>query len=130
MGTSATKSKLRWNSAHYTQVKAYVAPDIASAFKAACLASGSSMSSELAIFMTNYCQMQQKHTRATDFLSTKAKRHRAHEELLRKLILLRDAQEQANNNVPDNFQDTDGFEVAVEIVNKMDDAIEILESIY
>jgi len=132
MGTSATRSKQRWNSANYTQIKAYIAPDIASAFKSACLAAGSSMNSQLAKFMVNYCQMQpnQKPARVTELFHTKAKRRKAHDKLLCEFILLRDAQEHANDNVPENFRDTKSFEEAEEIVNKMDEAIYILESIY
>lgn len=68
--------------------------------------------------------------RVTELFSTKAKRRKMHEKLLREFILLRDAQAHANENVPVNFRETDGFDEAEEIVNMMDDAIDILEDIY
>ena len=132
MGTSATKSKQRWNSSHYAQVKAYVDPEIASAFKAACAASGVSMNGALSQFMSDYCKMQKsaKELKAADFLSSKGKRRKKHEELLRQYMQLRDAQERANDNVPDNFQDTERFEASLESVRIMDEAIEMLEDAY
>jgi len=49
---------------------------------------------------------------------------------LQQLIDLRDAQECANDNVHENFRNTENYEAAVERVAKMDEAIEILEDIY
>ena len=132
MGTSATKSKQRWNSANYTQIKAYVAPEIASAFKVACVASGTSMNSELTQFMSDYCgtQKRQKVAKDTDFLSTSKKRRKKFDELLYQLKQLRDAQENANENVHENFRSTTNFEESLERVTKMDEAIDILDDIY
>ena len=132
MGTSATKSKQRWNSANYTQVKAYVAPEIASAFKVSCAVSGTSMNSELTQFMSDYCgtQASKKIAKGTDFLSTSKKRRKKFDELLYQLKQLRDAQEDANENVHENFRSTTNFEESLERVTKMDEAIDILDGIY
>jgi len=132
MGTSATKSKQRWNSANYTQVKAYVTPEIALAFKAACASAGKSMNSELTQFMADYSDMQtrKKPVKTTDFVSTNTKRRKKHEDLLRQYIQLRDAQEHANDNVHENFRNTGNFEASEERVAMMDEAINILEGLY
>jgi len=132
MGNAANSAKTRWNAANYTQVKAYVSHDIAFAFKTACEAAGVSMNSVLSQFMADYCDMptSNKPTSETDFLSTNKKRRKKHEELLHQYILLRNAQESANDNVHENFRNTENFEAAEERVTMMDEAIEILESIY
>jgi len=132
MGKAANKAKSKWNAVNYTQVKAYVAPGIASAFKSACAAAGVSANSVLSQFIANYCDMQtsNKSAKETDFVSTNRKRRKKHEELLRQYIQLRDAQESANDNVHENFRSAEGFEAAQERVAKMDEAIEILSDIY
>jgi hypothetical protein len=134
MQNAVNSAKTRWNAANYTQIKAYVAPEIASAFKAVCADAGISMNSVLSQFMIDYCDKQAigKSSKKTepDFLSTKSKRRKKHEELLSQYIKLRDAQELANGNVPENFRETENFEEAEETVRMMDEAIEILEGIY
>ena len=132
MGNATNSAKTRWNAANYTQVKAYVAPDIASAFKAACAAAEVSMNSVLTQFMVDYCGLQtsKKTAKETDFVSTNRKRRKKHGELVCQLIQLRDAQEYANDNVQENFRNTENFEASEERVAKMDEAIEILETVY
>ena len=132
MSKAANSAKTRWNAANYTQVKAYVAPNTASAFRAACAAGGVSMNGVLSQFMADYCVIQNgdKPKHEADFLSTNRKRRKMHEELLTHFVQLRDAQEFANDNVHENFRNTESFEAAEERVAKMDEAIEILQCIY
>lgn len=132
MSKAANQAKTRWNSANYTQVKAYVDPEIASAFKDMCAAAGVSMNSTLSQFMADYCNMQTKKNpvKATDSVSTNRKRRKENEGLMRQLMRLRDAQECANDNVHENFRNTEKYEASLERVEKMDEAIEILEDIY
>ena len=132
MSKAANRAKTRWNAANYSQVKAYVPPETASAFKTACTAAGVSMNSALSQLIADYCGMQSgiKPARVTDFVSTNRKRRKKHEELLRQYIQLRDAQEWANENVCENFRDTEQFEAAEVRLDKMDEVIELLEDIY
>jgi len=132
MSKAANTAKTMWNAANYTQIKAYVAPNTASSFRAACAAAGVSMNSVLSQFMADYCVLQKRDRpkHVSDFLSTNRKRRKRHEELLGHFIQLRDAQESANGNVLENFRNTEIFEAAEERVAKMDEAIEILEDIY
>jgi hypothetical protein len=134
MQNAANRAKTRWNAANYTQIKAYVAPETASAFKAACADARTSMNSVLSQLMADYCDKQvikkSPNKAGADFLSTKGKRRKKHEELLGQYIKPRDAQEHANDNVPENFRGTENFEEAEEAVRMMDEAIEILEGIY
>jgi uncharacterized protein (DUF4415 family) len=59
MGKTSNIAKQKWNSAHYVQIKAHIKPEIASAFKAACTASGTTMASELSAFMEEFANPQQ-----------------------------------------------------------------------
>ena len=51
MGKTSNQAKQQWNSRNYVQIKALVAPSIATAFKAKCAASGVSVNSELTRLM-------------------------------------------------------------------------------
>jgi len=133
MGDSAANNaKARWNTANYTQIKAYVNPDIASSFKAACAAANVSMNSALTRFMVDFsgARARDKPVKEVDFVSTNKKRREKHGQLLRDLILLRDAQDRANENVHENFRGLESFETAEDRVTKMSEAIEILEGVY
>ena len=132
MSKAANKAKTKWNSENYTQVKAYVNPRVASAFKTACAVADVSVNSVLSQFMADYCSVQTeiKPEKAADFISTNRKRRKKHEELIQQLIQLRDAQEYANCSVHENLRNTENFEAATERVSKMDEAIGILEDVY
>jgi hypothetical protein len=125
-------TKVKWNSANYTQIKAYLPHDVATAFKATCATAEVSMNSVLCEFIVDYCDMRKSSIKVQepDFTSTNRKRRKKHEELLRLFIQLRDAQEYANDNVHDNFRNSESYEAAEERVDNMDEAIEILENIY
>ena len=80
MGKAANKAKTKWNALHYQQVKAFVLPEIAISFKAACAASNASMASILSRLMTEYSGSAiqknstiQKRTGASPF-ATRARR--------------------------------------------------------
>jgi len=132
LSKAANQAKTKWNYANYAQIKVYVTPEVASAFKAVCAAAGVSMNSRLSQFIADYsnAQTKKKPEKATDYISNNRKRRKRHEELVGELMWLRDAQECANDNVHENFRNTENYEAAVERVAKMDEAIEILGDIY
>ena len=132
MGNASNMAKTKWNAANYTQIKAYVNPDIASSFKAKCADSCVSMNMVLSQFMADFCgtQINKKPKKSADFLSTSQKRRKKFDELLNQLKQIRDAQENANDNVHENFRNTATFEEAEECVTKLDEAIDILDEIY
>ena len=132
MGSAANQAKTRWNAKNYTQVKVNIAPEIASSFKLACQAEAVSMASVLSRFMAEYSKStaKRKSTTSSEDASTKKKRRQLIDRATQLVVLARDAQECANDNVHENFRDTDNFAEAEESVALMDEAIGILESIY
>ena len=126
---AATQSKQRWNAAHYTQVKISVAPEVASAFKAACAGYGVSMANVLSKHMAEYSDIAGKSKRNPEY-ATKRQRRAAVKSIMGQLVLIRDAQERCRDNIPENLQDSDIYEVADESVSMLDEAIDLLGSIY
>ena len=63
-------------------------------------------------------------------LDTMRKRRTAVKSVLKSLISFRDAQIKALDNTPENFRDSESFEIGDFAVSAIDDAIAILEDIY
>jgi hypothetical protein len=129
MGNAATQSKQRWNSKHYAQVKISVAPETASAFKAACASSGVSMAETLSRYMSEYSKTPQKSSRSPAY-ATKRQRRAAVNSIVRELERIKAAEEHSRDRIPENLQGAEIFENAEQCVSSLDEAIELLESIY
>ena len=134
MPNAATRAKARWNAANYVQIRASVRPGIADAFKAACAAADVSMAGELSRLMTEFAAVGANRTpvkkTAANPVSTKKKRSNMVSELIHKLEQVRDAEEQAMENTPENLRGSVNFEASEERVSLMNEALDILERLY
>lgn len=131
---ASNRAKTKWNALHYTQIKVAVDPQIAAAFKAACRSADISMASVLSQFMAEYSAVTLKSRpekpAAAHLVSTKQKRRKLVNAIIRQMEQIRDAQEQARDNIPDNLQAGNAYEAADESISVMDEVIELLETIY
>jgi len=133
LSKAATRAKAKWNKANYVPIKVSIYPEIAEAFKAACAVSGVSMTSVLSQFMTEYSEMsitQKVATAAENPVFSKKKRRKTVRAILLELEQVRDAEERAIENTPDNFRNSDSFAASEENLVLLEEAIEILEGIY
>lgn len=131
MSKAANRAKTRWNAENYKQIKVSVDPYLAIAFQTACTAAGVSMARALSLYMAEYSDIMSNNPLPTETdLSTKRKRRRLLNELIGQLVRIRDAQEQAKDNIPENLQDAGTFESAEESIALMDEAIALLEGVY
>ena len=134
MPNAANSAKTRWNAANYTQIKASVRPEIAAAFKAACAAAEVSIAGELSRFMAEYASAAESREpakrKAANPVLTKKRRSSMVSEMIRKLEQVRDAEEQAMENTPENLRGSANFEASEERIPLMEDAIDILERLY
>jgi uncharacterized protein (DUF1786 family) len=126
---AAAQAKKRWNDLHYTQVKVSVDPDVAAAFKSACAVSNVSMASVLTGFMTEYGNAAQKHKPAPDY-STRRVRRAAMVRIMRQMEQIMAAEEEYRDNIPENLRGSVVFDKADECVSLLEEAIELLGSIY
>jgi len=129
MGKPSSIVKQRWNSANYTQIKAQVRPETASAFKAACAASGTSMSSELIAFMEEFANPQQN---ALPFMKVKTlgDRRKAMRTVIKLLTEIRDAEETYMENMPESLQSSSRYEMAEERLDSLSDVLDAADGIY
>lgn len=127
MGNAENRAKTRWNAEHYTQVRVSVAPEIASAFKAACASSNVSMAENLSQYMTKYAGIVSKqkpeHT-------TRRQRRAAINAMVQQAERIRDEEERCRDAIPENLQGSSVYETADECVSLLEEAIELLGSIY
>jgi len=133
MGSAATKTKQRWNTEHYTQIKISTAPELASSFKSACAAAGVSMASQLTRFMADYSggtEAVKTRTEAPVDYSSKRKRRAAVKKIIHQLEQIKEAEERIINNAPKNLQSAPMYETAGETVSALEESIELLESAY
>ena len=133
MGTSATRSKQRWCSKNYTQVKISVVPDVAAAFKAACSASNASMAAILSQFMSDYSGLVRSGggDNADHFeFSTRRKRRKALNRVIQLLHSIMEGELLSMDRVPNNLKGTSSYENSEEIVSQLEETIETLEQLY
>ena len=135
MSSAANRAKAKWNSSHYVQVKVSVCPEVADAFKAACAAAGASMAGVLSRYMAEYgampeCKKASTTAATVDLVSTKKKRSKTVCGLIQTLGLVRDAEEQVMENIPENLRGAGNYEASEERVSSMDEALDILENLY
>jgi hypothetical protein len=129
MPNAATQAKKRWNERHYTQIKVSVDPDVAVAFKMACAASNISMAAVFTQFMTEYSNAAKKHKPAPDY-STRRVRRAAMARIVRQMEQIMAAEERYKDNIPENLRGSVVFDKADECVSLLEEALELLGSIY
>jgi len=112
---------------HRTQVKVSVAPEVASAFKAACAASNVSMVGALSEFMTGYTKTAVK--RKPEY-TTRRQRRASVKSMVWQLEQIRTAEERYRDAIPDNLQGSVVFDAADQSVSLLDEAIDLLNSVY
>jgi len=126
---AANEAKQRYNADHYTQVKVSVNPDVASAFKSACTAANVSMAGKLSQFMADYGNTVVNRRPLSDY-STRRQRRTAVCSLIQQLEQIKAAEERCRDNTPENLQGSMVFESADQCVTLLDEAIDLLGSIY
>lgn len=131
MSNAANRAKTKWNAEHYKQVKVFVDPVIAAAFKTACDRSGRSMAGELSHFMAEYSAAAKEcRPAAADTVSTRSKRRKSVNALILQMEQIRDAEVLYQSNIPDNLRNSSRYEAAEQSISVMDDVIELLGEIY
>ena len=125
----ATQAKKRWNAENYTQIKVYVDPKVASAFKETCAKADVSMAGALTRFMAEYSKTPSNGRQLPDY-STRRKRRAAVKSFTEQMVLIRDAEEFCRDNTPVNLRESSVYDQADEYVSLLEDAVELLNSIY
>ena len=112
-----------------TQVKVSVDPEIASAFKTACIGSGTSMAVVLTQCMEDYAAHRKKPKAAPDY-STRRRRRAAIKGVIDNLEQMKAWEEQVYENMPENLQGSAAHDAAAEAVSSLEEAIEALAAFW
>ncbi|MDR1319813.1 MAG: hypothetical protein LBK56_00045 [Gracilibacteraceae bacterium] len=114
------------------QVKIYAEPELATAFKALCEKSGTSMTAELSAYMRKRLRLKEP-TLSTGSRTETDKRWRRKaivREMIDRLENVCDAEESYRDSIPENLSGGPLAEAADEAVSKLTEAIEILSDVY
>jgi esterase/lipase len=132
MPSAANRAKAKWNASNYVQIKVSVYPEVAVAFKGACTANGVSMAGVLSQFMGSYSAAPVVKATATaaDPLSNRKKRRKLVGDIARQLEMIKDAEEQAMGNTPDNLRGAPNFEITEGIVATLGEILDALGGVY
>ena len=140
----SSASKQRWNSAHYTQVKVSINPEVAAAFKSACAAAGCSMASVLQAFMADYSQpcLENRHVvlpstkkrikeqTSKNSFATRKQRRAAINAIRIQMEQLVSAEENFCNNVPENLHGSKWHEAAESSIALINEILGLMDEIY
>jgi len=121
MGKTSNRAKQRWNADHYKQVKVSVKPDIATAFKAACVAANVSVASEISTFMNQYVGDSKSKAGYSPDLSSRRKRRAALGSIILQLRRIRDNEERYMDRIPVSLQAGAAFENAEACISLVDE---------
>ena len=123
----ATETIASGSQGQRTQVKISVMPELASAFKSACTASNVSMAEALSGFMAKYTNTVIK--RKPEY-TTRRQRRTAVRSITQQLEQIKAEEERYRDAIPENLQGSVVYETADQSVSFLDEAIELLISIY
>jgi hypothetical protein len=116
--------------AKLVQVKVSVKPEVAAAFKTACMKNNVSMASILSDFMSQYAGRLTVKGGYSANLSTRRQRRSFTQSLIRQLERVRDNEECYRDNIPDNLQGGSAFDSADQCVSILEEALDLLASAY
>jgi len=111
-----------------TQLKISVSQELATVFKTACNNAKVSMAGAISEFMSKYS----KHTLGNSIKNsykTKRQRRNAVKNILKELEAIREMQEVCKENIPENLQNSENYEIADEWIEALEECIEVLSSL-
>lgn len=131
MNNKANASKERWNARH-KQLKVWVLPEIAKAFKAKCKSENVSMADELTRFICGRCNESapQKRGKEAFRTGTRPQRKKSLESLTHKIEELLAAEDQYKEAIPENLRNSCRYEAAERTVSALEESLEMLGEAY
>jgi hypothetical protein len=111
----------------YAQVKISVSPGLARAFKDLCNANGASVAGELSRFMAKQAGFPGSPRTP---LGTRRQRRSELRKIIVRLSAVIENERAYMDNIPENLQESSIFEIAAQSVESLEEALEILDSVY
>jgi hypothetical protein len=129
-GTTSNESKQRYNAIHYTQLKFSVPPETAISFKAKCMSSGVSMTSEIIRLINGGNSVSHLEKPETLSVDTRRKRRKVVNRTAIQIEAVMDAERQYMENMPANLQSSRMYETAEQILTTLEEALSLLHETY
>jgi hypothetical protein len=125
-------AKQRWNKAHYSEVKASLGKELVNQFKTKCRDNNVSIASVLSGFMSEYCNMPSRNkgrSKSSPF-DTRPKRRRMVTIMAGQLDEILQCEIAYRENIPENLQSSVRAECADDSIEKLTEALDILNDAY
>lgn len=126
MGHTSNAAKQRWNGENYTQLKVWISPDIAAAFKTKCKASNVSMAGELTRFMADGVGQVCVGKGTSLTVTTRPQRRKAVKSMLRELREILEAENEYIDSMPPGIRESARRDAADDTVEALEEALEAL----
>lgn len=130
MGRTSNTAKQRWNEENYTQLKVWVSPEIAAAFKRKCKAGNVSMASELIRFMAGGSSQGRTGKATSLAIATRPQRRRAVKSILQELQDILEAEAEYIDNMPPGVKESVRRDAADDTAEALEEALEALSRAY
>jgi hypothetical protein len=128
--TISKESRQSWNGENFAQVKVYVKPEVAAAFKSKCLSDGVSMASRIGSLMAEDTGKRTLKNVPADAVLTRAQRRKA----VKSIILLLDKilvmETHYMDSIPENLKNSIMHERAEEAIAALEGALDLLNEAY
>jgi len=130
MGKTSSTAKHKWNSQHYTQVKVFVLPEIAQAFKERCKADGVSMAATLSRFMSGMTSSNNFPQKSVSGVETRPQHRKTLDKLIRQAEMILAAETEYRDRIPENLRSSNRYDAADDAVVALESALDYLRDVY
>lgn len=120
------ESRKRWNAANYKQLNLSVNPELYESFRTTCDQNGYSMRKILIEYMNTYTATPSCAKKQGKGYEERKNRRKSVKSIAEQLTLIRDAEEQYKDNMPENLKNSSRYASAEQTVEILEEAIELL----
>ena len=121
------ESRKRWNAANYKQINIAVLPALATSFRAVCEQNGVPMREVLIEFIATYtAAVPATKKQANKSYAVRGDRRKSVDAIISQLEMIRDAEDEYKENIPENLKNSSRYEAAEQAVAALDEAVEKL----
>ena len=124
------ESKKRWNATNYKQLNLSISQELSEAFRAACEQNGNSMRKVITEFMATYSATPPAPKKPKKGHDGRVYRRKSVKSIINQLNVIRDAEEQYKENIPENLKNSSRYTSAEQSIESLEGAIELLNEAY
>lgn len=125
------ESRKKWNAKNYKQINIAINPELAESFRITCEQNKTPMREALISFISEYTSIPSipKKQKVISY-SVRGNRRKALATIITQLEMIKDAEEQYKENMPENLKNSSRYDSAEQATMIMEEAIGLLGEVY